>query len=189
METTLLTTVVAGSSALLGVALTSIVNLRTLRQNQYFQFDLEERKRYHELAEKRREEALQRLAAAHKALSFIKREFSPTNLDITWRARMSDSEYDQKYLSLCLEIDNLKVFAALYEIDLVEDVEYVYKEMNAFWGNFKEVLRMASLGKPVDANTLFLQKSHEAALLIGKKTTFIQSRVSDRASKYQERQF
>ncbi len=188
METTLLNAIVAGSSALLGVTLTSIVNLRTLRQNQYFQFELEERKRYHEQAEKQKEEALQRLSAAHKALSFIKREFSATNLDITWRAKMSDSEYDQKYLSLCLEIDNLKVFAALYETNLTKDVEDIYKEMNVFWGNFKEVLRMTSVGKLVDANTLFLQRSHEAALLIGNKTGFVQSQISDLAIRYQDRQ-
>src|SRR5262249_40218796 len=139
METAILTSIVAGSSALLGVALSSVLQVRTQRNNHHFQLSLEASKRESDLREKEKLLALERLTRVHRQLSVIGREFSLTSLDIIWRAEMKDSEYDQHYLSVCEQVDELRVIVGLYETSLSEDVEKLYSQMNVFWGNFKNV--------------------------------------------------
>ena len=184
METSIFTSIVAASSALFGVALTSFVQSRTQRSNQQFQYALEREKRESERAEKERALALDRLATAHRQLSIIGREFSLTTLDIIWRADMKDLEYDQRYLSVCHEVDELRAIAGLYETSLTDDVEKIYGQMNIFWGNFKNVLRLTSLGEKVTPNISGLDKAHAAAREIGEKTTSIKRQLSELAKRY-----
>lgn len=130
METSAFTSIVAASSALLGVALTSFVQSRIQRNNQHFQHTLEREKRVSEMAENERALALGRLATAHRQLSIIGREFSLTTLDIIWRADTKDLEYDQRYLHVCQEVDELRAIAGLYETSLADEVEKIYGQMN-----------------------------------------------------------
>lgn len=184
METSIFTSIVAASSALFGVALTSFVQSRTQQNNQQFQYALERGKRESEKAEKERALALDRLATAHRQLSIIGREFSPTTLDIIWRADMKDLEYDQRYLSLCQEVDELRAIAGLYETSLAEDVEKIYGQMNIFWGNFKNLLRLTSLGEKATPSISGLDKSHAAAREIGDRTTSIKRQLTELAKRY-----
>lgn len=122
---TLLTSIVTGASALLGVMLNSSLQLRTQQTNQQFQAALEAEKRKSETQERQKALALERLAKAHKLLSTIGREFSLTNFDILWRGDMKDSEYDQRYLSFCAEVDELRVIAGLFETTVSDEVEHL----------------------------------------------------------------
>lgn len=184
METSILTSIVAASSALFGVALTSFVQSRTHRSNQQFQYSLENERRETEKQEKERALALDRLATAHRQLSIIGREFSLTSLDIIWRADMKDLEYDQRYLSVCQQVDELRAIAGLHELSLAEDVEKIYSQMNIFWGNFKNVLRLTSLGEEVSPNISGFDKAHAAALVIGERTTSIKRQLTELAKHY-----
>jgi hypothetical protein len=181
---TLLTSLVAGASALLGVALNSSMQLRTQRTNQQFQSALEAEKRKSEIREKEKALALERLAKAHRLLSTIGREFSLTNLTIIWRAEMKDSEYDQRYLAYCEEVDELRVIAGLFETTISEDVEKLYGQMNIFWGNFMNVLRLTSIGEKVDHNTSCFQIAHETASDIGGLVGAIKSRLTELATRH-----
>lgn len=187
----LLTSLVAGAFALLGVALNSSIQLRTLRSNQQFQLaletskqELEASKRESDHREKETVLALERLSKAHRLLSAIGREFSLTSLDIIWRAEMKDSEYDQRYLSICEEVDELRVIAGLYETSLSDDVEKLYGQMNIFWGEFKNVLRLTSLGENVDHRTSCFEKAHAAATEIGSKARTLKFELTELANRY-----
>jgi hypothetical protein len=184
METSIFTSIVAALSALFGVALTSFVQSRTQRNNQQFQYALERERREREKAEKERALALDRLATAHRQLSVIGREFSLTTLDIIWRADMKDLEYDQRYLGVCQEVDELRAIADLYETSLAEDVEKIYGQMNIFWGNFKNVLRLTSLGEKVTPNISGLEQAHAAAREIGERTNSIKRQLTNLAKRY-----
>lgn len=184
MESTILTSIVVGTSTLLGVALTAFVQLRTQRNNQGFQLASETSRRESENAEKEKTLALDRLATAHRQLSIIGREFSPTTLDIIWRADMKDLEYDQRYLSVCREVDELRVIAGLFETSLSEDVEKISCQMNMFWGNFKNVLRLNSLGERPTPNISGLADAHAAAREIGGRTAAIKTQLTDLAKRY-----
>lgn len=184
METAIFTSIVAGSSALFGVALTSFFQVRTQRNNQQFQLALEASKRESDLREKDRATALERLARAHHQLSAIGREFSLTSLDIIWRAEMKDSEYDQRYLSVCEEVDELRAIAGLYETSLSEGVEKLYGQMNVFWGNFKNVLYLTARGEKVDHTTSCFQDAHAAATDIGSRALALKSQLGDLARRY-----
>ena len=187
----LLTSMVAGAFALLGVAVNSSVQLRTLRSNQQFQLaletskqELEASKRRSDLREKEKALALERLAQAHRLLSTIGREFSLTSLDIIWRAEMKDSEYDQRYLSICEEVDELRVIAGLHESSISEDVEKLYGQMNIFWGNFKNVLRLTSLGKKADHRISGFEQAHAAATEIGSQAHALKFKLKELANRY-----
>lgn len=184
METSILTSIVAASSALFGVALSSFFQSRTQRINQQFQLALEASKQKSESRERERALALERLAKAHRQLSVIDREFSLTSLDIIWRAEMMDSEYDQRYLSICQEVDELRVIAGLYEASLNEDVEKMCGQMNIFWGNFKNVLRLTSLGEKVTHMTPCFEKAHRAATEIGSQVHSLKSNLAELARRY-----
>lgn len=183
---TLLTSIVTGASALLGVMLNSSLQLRTQQTNQQFQAALEAEKRKSETQERQKALALERLAKAHKLLSTIGREFSLTNFDILWRGDMKDSEYDQRYLSFCAEVDELRVIAGLFETTVSDEVEHLYGQMNIFWGNFMNVLRLTRLGKKVDHTTPCLQIAHKTANDIGNLVTEIKSRLTRLAIRYRK---
>jgi hypothetical protein len=180
MDTTLLLPAVSALSALLGVALSSYVQFRNQRSNQAFQLDSDAIKHGRERLTHEKEEALQRLSTAHKLLSKTAREFSITTLDILWRSRMTDSEYDARYLSACLEMDELRALAGLYEHRLSEDIEHMNGQMNIFWGNFKNVLHQTALGNNVDHMTPCLICAHNAADEIGRKAISLKGKLSTR---------
>jgi hypothetical protein len=184
METAILTSIVAGSSALLGVALTSFIQFLTLKNNQEFQIALEASKRESELREKEKFLAFVRLAEAHRKLNIIGREFSLTSLNINWRAEMKDTEYDQRYLSVCEEVDELRVIISLYEPSLSEDVESLYGQMNIFWGNFNNILYLTSLGKKVDHTMSCFQNAHATAEGIGRQVRTLKFSLNECANRY-----
>ncbi|MDW5415431.1 hypothetical protein R6242_02465 [Iodobacter sp. CM08] len=184
METSIITQIITASSVLFGVALTSFAQSRTQRRNQQFQYSLETERHAREEIKSERALALDRLATAHRQLSAIGREFSITNLDIIWRAKMEDLEYDQRYLNVCQEVDELRVIAGLYETSIGKDVEHIYGQMNIFWGSFKNVLRLTALGENVASNISGLDKAHAAALEIENKTASIKHQLTELAKQY-----
>lgn len=179
METAVLVPIVSALAALCGVALTAYVQARNQGRNQQFQQRAESTKHEREQREKERSAALQRLMLSHGLLSKIAREFSITTLDILWRSRMTDGEYDARYLVTCAEMDELRALVALHEPHLSEDVEHIHGQMNVFWGNFKNVLYQTVRGEKVDHTSPSLSKAHAAATEIGRKAAFVKSRLAD----------
>lgn len=178
METAIFTSIVAGASALIGVALTSFIQMRIQRHTQNFQIELEKFKREIESQENEKKHMLERLSKVHRQLNTIEREFSLTSLVIIWQAEMSSSEYDQRYLSICEKIDELRATIDLYEPSLSEKVEKLYGQMNIFWGNFKNVLHLTTRDEKVDHMTPCFQKAHLAAEEIGQHTRSLKSQLS-----------
>ena len=172
--------IVSAVSALLGVALSAYVQSRAQRAGQRFQFEAEAAKHERERLAREREEALQRLMQSHKMLSKLAREFSITNLDILWRSRMTDAEYDVRYFAACTEMDELRAIIGLHEPRLANDVEQIHGQMNIFWGSFKNVLYQTEKGQKVDHTSSSLANAHAAANEIGKKTAFLKERLSQR---------
>lgn len=183
METAILISIVTALSALLGVALTAYVQLRNQRVNQRFQLMSDAAKHERERTDRARADAIQRLADAHKLLSKIAREFSVTNLVILRGSKMTDSEYDLRYLLACGEMDELRAFAGLHEPSLTEEMDKLDGQMNIFWGNFKNVLYLAHKGERVDHTTSCLTSVHAAANEIGAKAAFLKDRLAHLASK------
>lgn len=106
-----------------------------------------------------------------------------TNLEILWRSKLTDGEYDLRYLSACGEMDGLRAFAALHEPSLLEDVERLNSQMNHFWGNFKNVLYLTHKGERVDHNTNCFSGAHAAAQEAGSIANFVKGRIISLASK------
>ena len=186
METAIFISIIGALSALLGVALSAHVQFRSQRNNQQFQQSSDESQRNSNQAEKERTLALQRLATAHRLLSFIGREFSRTNLNIIWRAEMKDSEYDQRYLSVCQEVDELRAIAGLHETSLIDEVETIHGLMNIFWGNFKDVLRLTGLGEKVTHQTNCFFAAHGASMEIEDKTFALKKRLTNLANEHRD---
>jgi hypothetical protein len=179
MDTSIFTAVVAGSFTLLGGALAWFAQ----RSNQRFQIEHEKSKRESDLREKETFLALARLTTAHRQVSVLSREFSQDSIDINWRAEMSEAEYDQHYMSLRMEADELRAICALYEPSLSESVEKLYNQTNIFWGNFKNVLYLTAEGKK-DMTTLSLDRAHAAAIDISNQAQALKARISERAKVY-----
>ncbi|MEO8389064.1 MAG: hypothetical protein ABI893_00285 [Polaromonas sp.] len=178
METTILISIVTALSALLGVALTAYLQLRSQRVTQHFQLTRDAAKHEREQVDQARGDAIRRLAEAHMLLSKIAREFSVTNLVILRGSKMTDSEYDLRYLLACGELDELRAFAGLHEPPLMEEIEKLNGQMNVFWGNFKNVLYLTHKGERVDHTTSCLTSAHAAANKIGAKVASIKDRLA-----------
>jgi len=127
---------------LLGGTLSSLIQSRSQRRNQLFQINLENSKREFDFKKKQSALALERLATAHCLLSYIDREFSVTVLDVNWRTGMTDSEYDQKYLSVCCKADDLRIIANLYETSLSNNVSAPRKARRIWWGESPGMVRV-----------------------------------------------
>jgi hypothetical protein len=185
METPILLPILTAVAALLGVGLTSFVQLKNQRSNQAFQQRNEEIKHQRERTARDSDATLQRLVAAHKLISKVAREFSITNVDVVWRSKVSDTEYDMRYLAACLEMDELRAFADLYEKSMSEDMEEMSNQMNIFWGNFKLALQQTASGKSVEEMIPCLTCTHDAATKIGRISFALKARIAHRVEALQ----
>ncbi len=95
------------------------------------------------------------------------------------RSAILKSEFDEKYKLLCEKVDELRMIADFYAPEAARTCEEIYGHMNVFWGNFSTVLHLTQEGKAVDHRDDCFQKSHEAAIEIGKKVEFAKSRIKD----------
>ena len=184
MEITSFGTAISAFAVVLGVVAGGFIQIRLQRDSHRFQQANEELKRKNDLVEKKRELLLERLATTHRLLSVVGREFSRTNLNIIWRAEMPESEYDQKYLSICREADELRAIAGLEETSLFDEVEEIHSQMNRFWGGFKDVLRLTRMGEKVDHRTDCFSDAHGAAMKIEEQTFALQKQLIKLAEKY-----
>lgn len=73
---------------------------------------------------------------AHRHLSAIQRAFSPTGLFIARKAGTKSAEYDQAYLVLCQEVDELRAIVDLHAPSLSESVHELDGQMNIY-GSFR----------------------------------------------------
>lgn len=184
MEIASFGTAISAFAVFLGVLAGGYIQLRLQYNNHQFQLASEELKRRNDLIAKEREASLQRIATTHRLLSVIGREFSRINLNIIWRAEMPESEYDQKYLSICREADELRAIAGLQEASLIDEVEAIHNQMHHFWGGFKDVLRRTRMGEEVDHRTDCFSNSHGAAMKIEEQTFALQKKLTKLAEKY-----
>lgn len=163
METSAITAIVGSASALLGTGLGAIIQLRIARASHAFQLRLEMDKRKLESQDKEKAERDQRLLDAHKAISMIARKFSITGLDIDWRSGMTDKEYDKAYSESCEALDEVRALCDLFFPEVSEPLEKMYAQMNLFWGNFKEVLRLTELQESYQKKEHFHKQAIAAA--------------------------
>ena len=184
METAIWSSIIAALSALFGVALSARNQLRSQYQSQQFQYDLEQSKRQADHLESERLRALKKLTTAHRLLSNVAREFSITNLQIIWQLQMSEAEYDQKFMTACNAIDELRAFADLHEASLSTGAEKIYGQMSIFWGNFRNVLRLTKLGEKVDHQTPCFNNSHDAVKEIAKAVNGLKGQISSLALRH-----
>lgn len=180
MDTAILIPVISALSALLGVLVSTYVQTRNQFRVQQFQQQTDTVKYQRERQVKEHEQALERLMLAHTLLSKTAREFSITTLDILWRSKMTDGEYDVRYLATCIEVDQLRALIDLYEPDLSDDMESIHGQMNIFWGSFKNVLYQTQKGNTVDHRSSSLQDAHAAAGKIGEKIVHVKRRLAQR---------
>lgn len=162
----ILTAIIAAASALLGAGLASRAQLRAARETQEAQFQLESLKIEAATDEKRRTETLSNYAEAHKALSFICREYSLTSLDIMENAKTSKSDYDKRYIESCERLDSARATIEIYFNDAYSLTEEIYGQMNIFWGNFTEVASLIDNDEPYEKYISFHEKAVQASLRI-----------------------
>jgi hypothetical protein len=186
MESPFTSAIIAALAATFGGCLTAFVQWRITRASQAFQLKQESGKRYADLREKERSQKRQCIIDAHKILSKIGREFSITTLDIIWRSKMDELEYDKRYLAACDTVDELRAIADLSLPDLSEKVEKVYEQMNLFWGNFKEVLRLTHIEETLEKKQHFLSSAHAASVELGRHVYAAKARLSMQASNLRE---
>lgn len=177
MDTSAITAIVGSASALLGTGLGAIIQLRISRANQAFQLRLEMDKRELESQQREKAERGQRLLDAHKAISMIARRFSITGLDIDWRSGMTDKEYDKAYFESCEALDDVRAICDLFFPEVSEPLEKMYGQMNFFWGNFKEVLRLTELQESYQKKEHFHAQAIAAAQEIGQFATVAKGRL------------
>jgi hypothetical protein len=173
-------------SALLGVLITAHVQLRTQKSNQNFQLLSERQLRVNDRLVNERATEHELFGTAHEILSSIQREFSVTSLDIYWRAKMRETEYDQRYLEVCKQLDKLRRIIDFHAPSLSDDANLLYGQMNVFWGFLNNILYRTERGEIVTHCSNSLTKAHAAANKIGEmailKMSFGRSR--EKAGKY-----
>lgn len=179
MDTPVITAIIGSLSALLGASLGAIIQWRLAKENHAFQLRLDESKRLSELREREGNAHKQRLLEAHKAISKIARDFSITSLDIIWRSGMTDHDYDKQYLACCETLDEARAMCDLYLPEVSESLEKMYDQMNIFWGNFKEVLRLTALQEPYEKKEHAHSKTIAAAQNIGSSASAAKARLSN----------
>ncbi|WP_162730872.1 hypothetical protein [Achromobacter xylosoxidans] len=184
MDSTILAAIVAGASALLGVALTAYAQSRSQVIERNTRLALDRERRRSEWLDADRAEALARLERAHRLVSIIDRECSATILNIQWSAGTTAAEYNQRYLALCAEVDELRSIADLYEPDLMNDVDAIYGQMNMFWGSHKNILELTGQGKKVDHNSECLARAHQASDKVGVQARQIKSQLRRLAARH-----
>ncbi|MEO8390724.1 hypothetical protein [Polaromonas sp.] len=183
METAIPISIVTALSALLGVALTAYVQLRSQRVTQQFQLTSDAAKHHREREERARTDAVRRFSDAHMLLSKIAREFSVDNLVILRESKITESQYDLRYLRACGEMDELRAFAGLHEPTLAGDIERLDGQISVFWGNFKNVLYLERKGERVDHTTSCYMNAHSIANEIDAKAAFVKNRLAHLSSK------
>ncbi len=186
MDTAVITAIVGSLSALLGASLGAIIQLRLAAENHRFQFQIDSAKRHSETEKEEIANHKQRLLNVHIAISKIARDFSITALDINLRSGMTDLEYDKRYFESCEKLDEIRAVCDLYIPDTSKHLEKMYGQMNKFWGNFKEILRLTELNEPYEKKKYFQSEAIAAAAEIGSCAGEAKVRLSGQIEKYRE---
>lgn len=178
MDIAIFSSVIAAASAIMGGGLVSIIQLRSAREAQSAQFYLESMKVKAAAEEKRTITVVASYTEIHKILSRIAREYSLTSLDIMWRAELSGSDYDQKYLMSCESLDGARAMVDLYFQGVSEVMEEIYGQMNVFWGSFKEIRDLTQSNEPYAKKEKFHAEAAAAALKISDYVSAAKSRLN-----------
>ncbi|TPG84800.1 hypothetical protein [Pseudomonas mandelii] len=166
MDLTIVTSIIAPASALLGVALASRSQLRTVREAQAAQFHVETMKLNASVKEKHRAEVIANYIEVHKALSYLTREYSFTSMDIMVRAGISEEKFDRKYLISCERLDGARALVEMHFAEIFKPVDEIYAQMNIFWGNFKEALNKIKAEKAYAEYEAVIDKARQSSLAI-----------------------
>ena len=175
---------VTGILTLVGTLAGSVVQMKISQSTQRSQREIEARKHEADERSARRAEVLEQMARAHQLLSGLQREFSRTTLDIIWRSKMSDTEYDQRYEDVRVSIDELRLVAELRLPTIAGDAERLSAESSNFWFHFKNVLSLTQQGADYTAKVQSLSEAHKAADEIWRHA----SRAKDHLAKLAARQ-
>jgi lysyl-tRNA synthetase class II len=166
METSILSAIVAAIAAIAGGGVAAAIQMRLARINNSAQLELQSHRLQEDLVRTELESLKRQIVETHKAVSHISRNFSITALDIHWRAGMQEETFDQHYMAISESMDEIRAVADLYLPSVSGHIEAMHSEMNIFWGNFKELLRLSQLNEPYERQQPVHQKSIEAARAI-----------------------
>lgn len=181
MDSAIFSSIIAAASAVAGGGLVSITQLLSAKAAHLAQFRLEEVKSRAATTEKRSATIVNSYTEVHKILSRINREFSLTSLDIMWRAELSGSDYDQKYLASCESLDDARALIDLYFPEISEEVEKIYGQMNMFWGNFKEIRSLTETKEPHTKKQIFQNEAVAASMKIAEYTKTVKGKLKSLA--------
>lgn len=148
-------------SAILSALITSIINIKTLKENNNFQINRDEHIYQREVEKTRKEQTKKDLIEVYKNLCLLQREFSLTSMNIDWSANIHEQEYNKKYFELCNSFDNSRATIAISFPELLSDFDKVYGEMNIYWGNFNNLLRQNRLGKTLEEQAHWHQQTFD----------------------------
>lgn len=160
---TLISAFIGAASAIITNYLTSKGQIKALEKAHIHQLQLERDKYQREIEQQRNEQRKNDYKRISIMLNMINREFSITGLNIYWRSGMSEKEYDKKYFSYCDKFDEIRSMVGLSFPELSENLDNIYGQMNIFWGNFNNLLRLNRLNKPYEAQKNWHQGAFDAA--------------------------
>jgi len=183
MDSAIFSSIIGAISAIAGGALVALTQLKSAKESQQAQLLLEEIKSRAATIEKRKATIINSYMVIHKTLAKINREFSITSLDIMWRAGLSESEYDQKYLASCESLDEARALTDLHFPEVSELVEKIYGEMNIFWGHFKEIRSLTEAKEPHTRKQKFLDEAISVSMKIADYTRGAKGKLNSLATR------
>ncbi|WP_186136733.1 hypothetical protein [Burkholderia gladioli] len=157
-------------TTLLGVLVANRTQLKNQRLNNQVQIELAREKTNSELTEKSRDATNFQLANAHKIISKINRELSLTGLNITQVASISIHDFNDKYMKLCENADDLMMIVDFYAPDASEDCRALSGQMSMFWGHYQAFLYRATSGDITSGAAHNIEETRKAAIKISEKS-------------------
>lgn len=171
MDNTILTAIIAASSAIGSAAIVSYFNSKNNRIVTERELAKEKLAIHAKEKEERRRQFRQDFEKSHILINTLGRAFSLTNLTILWRREISTKEWDELYFSFCEKSDQLRTISSIYDAELYENCSQIYSQMNIFWGNFSNFLYRIEQGDKVDNKTTGYKEAFDAANAISRLTS------------------
>jgi hypothetical protein len=181
METSVVTAIIAALAVIGGAAAASFIQLKLARENNLMQLELQASRLDREMLKQELDAEQRRLIEVHRAVSHLSRQFSITALDIQWRAESTERDFDKHYMEVCESLDEVRAVSDLYIPTVSPQLEAMYGQMNIFWGNFKEMLRLTELKEPYERKQPYHQRAVEAAQEISSQAVRAKRELSARA--------
>jgi hypothetical protein len=163
MDTTIIGAIVGASAVIITTIVTTFNNSKIASKTREYEREKELMKFNQELQKMQMEKSRTHYERAHSIISTLEREFSLTSITIDWGAKLTVTQWDEKYKSLCKLTDELRMIASLLGDSIASPVEKIDGQMNVYWGYFRNFLYLMSQGDDVDHRTSGHKEAFAAA--------------------------